>query len=345
MSTNIKISIIVITYNQEKYIRAALDSIFSQKTEHKVEIIIADDASSDETPSVIREFAEKYPKKVILITRKNNLGSWNNFIDAIRRASGDYIAICEGDDFWTDHEKLQKQVSFLERNKNYSICFHPVRVFYEGGEKDDAIFPERTSGFNLESLLVSNFIQTNSVMYRRQDYDRLANNIMPGDWYLHLYHAQFGKIGFINRVMSAYRRHHGGIWWKEENRRYLFWRKNAIKHLEFIDHLYSLFENRDYLKSHIDRLANTIVGHIVDDCISENGHRTIKSIIIKKPNYADIYLTNLHKSYKDINRINQELMDLNDRLELQRNDISTELNNIKISKTWRLVSWLSNFKS
>jgi glycosyltransferase involved in cell wall biosynthesis len=207
----VKVSILTITYNQEKYIGQALESFVTQKTDFPFEAIVIDDNSTDGNPGIIREYAAKYPEIVKPVFRSENVGPIANYMDTFYRAAGEYIAICEGDDFFTDENKLQIQADYLDAHPEMSLCFHPVKIFYQGREREDKEF--RPGKISVEELLKSNFIQTNAVMYRRQKYESLPVNIMPGDWFMHLYHAQFGGIGFVDRVMSAYRKHDQGIWW------------------------------------------------------------------------------------------------------------------------------------
>jgi glycosyltransferase involved in cell wall biosynthesis len=232
MNSKPLVSVVVITYNQEKYIRQALDSFIAQQTNFPFEVVIGDDCSTDTTADIIKEYAAKYPDIFRPIYRKKNLGAANNSIQTLKEARGKYIALCEGDDFWTDNNKLQDQVDFLEKNKEYSLCFHTVKVFYENNEEKETIWPnlqvEDPAKINTIELLKENFIPTNSVMYRRQSYESLPNNIMPLDWYLHLYHAQFGKIGFVDKTMSAYRRHSNGVWWDSYNDQNSLWNKYGL---------------------------------------------------------------------------------------------------------------------
>lgn len=258
------VSISCITYNQEKYIAEALDGFLMQETNFSFEVLIHDDASTDNTPNIIKEYEKKYPdiiKPIYQIENQFSQGKNISFTFNLPRAKGKYVAFCEGDDYWTDATKLQRQVDFMEKNLDYALVFHPVHVFFQNHEKEDSIFPEMKSGFTVKRLLESNFIQTNSVMYRRlDDYSGLSNDVMPGDWYLHLYHAQFGKIGFINRVMSAYRRHESGIWWgtSGEDRDEL-WKKHGIAHLALYLEQMMLFGDRPAYRSIIeDHIVGTI---------------------------------------------------------------------------------------
>lgn len=235
--SKVKVSVVSITYNQEKYVAEMLESVVSQKTSFAFEVLVADDGSTDKTREIIRQYADKYPDIVKPILREKNIGAWNNFTDAFKKATGSYIALCEGDDYWTNPEKLQKQVDFLDKHPDYSICFHKTRVVYEGIDKKDSIYPDvdDLKWYNFKELLSINYIPTASVMYRRQNYSDLAPDMMPGDWYLHVYHAKFGKIKIINEVMSVYRKHKGGIWWDFDTNRDLIWHKYGFSYVRLYD--------------------------------------------------------------------------------------------------------------
>ena len=220
----IKVSILCSTYNQKEFIVQALDSFLMQKTDFDFEVLVHDDASTDGTTEIVKQYQKKYPNIFKPIYQKENQFSKGNKRIITKflfpKARGKYLSLCEGDDFFTDENKLQRQVDFLDKNPDYALCFHPVRVFFESKRKKDFIFPDlnKITKFTLNNLLKENFIQTNSVMYRKQKkYDYPETIFLPGDWYLHIYHARFGKIGFINKVMSAYRRHRGGMWWNSYN--------------------------------------------------------------------------------------------------------------------------------
>jgi predicted SAM-dependent methyltransferase/glycosyltransferase involved in cell wall biosynthesis len=217
------LTVVCITYNHENYIRDALESFIVQKTNFPFEVIVSDDASQDGTPEIIREYEEKYGNIIKPIYRKANLGAMNNFIQTLREARSKYVVYNEGDDYFSDPYKLQKQVDFLESHPECSICFHPVIVRFQDGSKLDEVFPSPEFRFNrtelfMDDLIKYNFMQTNSVMYRwrfiSEDLqDVLPSSILPGDYYLHLLHAQKGGIGFIDEIMAVYRRHPEGIWW------------------------------------------------------------------------------------------------------------------------------------
>jgi glycosyltransferase involved in cell wall biosynthesis len=211
-----------------------------QKTDFPFEVIVSDDMSTDGTREIISLYAKEYSDIIKPVFHKKNLGSLNNYRDNFLRATGKYIAICEGDDYWTDPDKLQKQVDFMENNPDHTICFHPVVIKYEDSKIKDQVFPEDKTDFTLDKLLDGNFIQTNSVMYRRQKkYELSKTDFVPGDWYVHVYHARLGKIGFINQPMAVYRKHDGVMWANNNNAE--FWKKYALRHLEFCRQLALLF--------------------------------------------------------------------------------------------------------
>lgn len=133
MRERIPVSIVMITYNQERYIRQALDSILMQKVNFKYEIVIGDDCSTDSTPDILKEYYQKWADRIKLILRKKNIGPSKNIYDVLRKTSGDYIASLEGDDYWTDEYKLQKQYDFLEANREYMACIHDYERLYDDG--------------------------------------------------------------------------------------------------------------------------------------------------------------------------------------------------------------------
>ncbi len=127
----VKVSVIMITYNHELYIADAIMGILKQENNFKTELIIADDASSDKSPVIISEFAKNYPQLIITIFRAKNIGANANWLEACNLCRGDYIAVCEGDDYWIDKHKLQKQVDFLEANPDYGLISGGIELIDE----------------------------------------------------------------------------------------------------------------------------------------------------------------------------------------------------------------------
>jgi glycosyltransferase involved in cell wall biosynthesis len=127
----IKVSVVLLAYNQEKFIEQAINSILMQETNFNYEILIAEDFSTDNTRNIVIEFQKKYPDKIGVLLPDRNLNSNKYFVQVLETARGEYIALLDGDDFWTSPNKLQMQANFLDSHSNCSICFHNAEMIYE----------------------------------------------------------------------------------------------------------------------------------------------------------------------------------------------------------------------
>lgn len=208
-------SIVCLAYNHEMWVTQSLDSILQQQAKFLFEIIIAEDCSTDSTRDICLDYAKKYPDKINLITSNHNVGPKKNFARALQATRGRYIAFCDGDDYWTDPYKLQKQVDFLEAHADYAICFHPVKIWQNGKLYDDYItwaVPETTS---IMDLADKNYIMTPSVVYRNRLFAEFPEqfSVSPvGDIFLHILNARHGKIKQLPDTMAVYRIHDSNIW-------------------------------------------------------------------------------------------------------------------------------------
>jgi glycosyltransferase involved in cell wall biosynthesis len=301
MSKKPLVSIVTITYNHEKYIRETLESFLAQQVNFQFEIIIADDCSTDTTPKIISEYAKKYPEIFKPILRKKNIGAVPNSVSSLQVANGTYVALCEGDDYWTDPKKLQKQVDFLESNKDFALCFHPVRVFFENEEQKEYISPDvsKQASFTTDELIRRNFIQTCSVMYRRRDYNNLPNNVMPFDWYLHLYHAQQGKIGFIEDIMGAYRRHAGGAWWGSQNSLEAVLKKYSLQWIALNAEALKLYGSDKGRRELIEGALITLY-NLLADVDKREKKALLKGAFEAYPDYALLYADNLRQQVEQL---------------------------------------------
>lgn len=218
------VSVTVITYNHEKYIAQALDSIVEQKTEYPFEILVADDASTDRTPDIIREYQEKYPHLIKAILRKNNIGARKNGIDIRSKARGKYIAYCEGDDAWNDPTKLQKQISFLEANEEYALSFHDVRVIDEYGNQTSAskLSPSQKRNLSSEEIIAGSLIPSVTVVFRKSSLDDKlldgTEHIVNGDAIIFTLIGQYGNAKYHDDIEAAlYRAHSSGVWSRKKD--------------------------------------------------------------------------------------------------------------------------------
>lgn len=220
------VSVSITTYNHQDYIAQAIDSVLMQKTNFDYEIIIGEDDSEDNTRAIVKEYKERYPDRIkLFLNSRGNViyvngrptGRWNA-VNNLKHARGQYIALCEGDDYWTDPNKLQKQVDFLDANQDYVICFHWAGwLNQERGKIMNWKYgpPVVKSYYTVDDLLEhSNFIATCSTVFRNKIFDDFPDwyyRVGIGDLPLHILNAQHGKIGFLDEPMVVYRRHKGGM--------------------------------------------------------------------------------------------------------------------------------------
>ncbi|HBI59807.1 MAG TPA: glycosyl transferase family 2 [Lachnospiraceae bacterium] len=225
MESNIMVSVYCLTYNHEKYIKDALEGFIMQQTDFKYEVFVHDDSSTDRTPEIIREYAQKYPDIIKPILQTENQYSKGIRIPAtyiFPRMQGKYIAACEGDDYWCSPNKLQKQVDFLESHPKYSACAHNTRFVncVTGGETLLSVYEnERTLKAEDVIRYRNNAFHFSSLMYRNQ-YKVLPEAFIMksyGDIPRAIYLAVVGDIYYFNDVMSVYRFLSGQESWTYKN--------------------------------------------------------------------------------------------------------------------------------
>lgn len=214
------VSICCMTYNQENFIRDCLDGFVMQQTTFPFEILVHEDASTDNTAAIVKEYESKYPHLFRCVYQTvNQFVIQNTLINILfPMVKGKYIAMCEGDDYWTDPLKLQKQVDFLEANPDYAICFHNCEVVYWDNNKEVEKEIFHKNGFrdttNIVELIVDEwFMPTASVVFRNviKKLPNWFSKSMSGDIPLYLLLAKHGKIKYHNEIMSVYRKHPQGI--------------------------------------------------------------------------------------------------------------------------------------
>ena len=206
-----------ITYNHEKFISQAIDGMLIQETNFPFEIILHDDASTDGTVEIIKKYAEKYPNIIRTILQKENQYSKKRNIMAIpiKEAKGQYIASLEGDDYWIDPLKLQKQVEFLENNSDYVCCYHNSMVVDDNNKVVRDTFIGGPKDYSKNELLATGTdITTHSVVFRNViEYPDDLTGIPFGDmvrWHLMGF---YGKAKYLDNVgKAAYRKHEKGVW-------------------------------------------------------------------------------------------------------------------------------------
>lgn len=225
-----KVSICMISYNQEKFVAQAVESVMMQDVNFEVELVIGEDCSTDSTREVLLELRDKYVGNIKLLLPENNLGMSRNFFETVRVCDGDYIALLEGDDYWTSPTKIANQVAFLEANPQCVACFHDVQVIGNCTEGIMGVAHAQTDPtfqfleppqevLSIENLLLENYIPTCSFMVRHDAIQHIARSLSDSfshlklvDWPLFILLAQYGDIGWIKGAWATYRLHEGGVW-------------------------------------------------------------------------------------------------------------------------------------
>lgn len=247
MKENIMVSICCTTYNHENFIEDALKGFLKQNTKFTYEILIHEDASTDKTANILKVYEEKYPELIKVIYQKENQYSKKKYVSRFifEKAKGKYLAICEGDDYWTDENKLQQQVEFLEKNNDYSAYYHNVLVVDKAGNRykkyqkinplyrthtlkisdiETGVVPGQTA-----SIVCKNFWK-NLNEREQNDYENCYSN---GDIKLGLFLISIGKVYFSEKIMSHYRLTFDTDSWSSRN-------KNRNVYLDLSDSLFRI---------------------------------------------------------------------------------------------------------
>ena len=313
------VSICCLCYNHEPYIRECLDGFMMQNTNFAFEVLIHDDASTDKSAEIIREYEAKYPDIIKPIYQTENQYSKGVGVTRVfqfPRATGKYIAMCEGDDYWTDPYKLQKQVDFLEANKDFAFCFHKVKVNRDNKIEDD-FMQEVNEITTICDLAKGLYVRTLSVIFRSsilKSFSENQKNNISGDYSLFLLLSEHGKIKYFNETMGVYRIHDGGVWSKVNE---------TARKSDSIDKLFKLykyFEHDKMIQSIIGENINRNLFNFFDICIKSNSdlefNNLVKRLIKIQP---DLILSSVFQYSSSLN---------------------TKLNDVKKSRRYKLGDFL-----
>jgi len=219
------ISVCVITFNHEKFIKECLDSILSQKVNFAYQIVVGEDCSIDRTRAIMRDYQKKYPDKIKLFLSKKNLGAVENFIRTLNHCHGKYIALCEGDDYWADSYKLQKQVDFLESNPDYVVCYQDAEIINEDGIVINSKYGPKKD-FNREELIKSPMIPVHSLCFRNvlKDWPIETRKMVGCHRFIISRLGLYGKGKWLGDSIlpGRYRIHSGGSWSTKDKKEKLF---------------------------------------------------------------------------------------------------------------------------
>jgi len=239
------VSICCITYNQEKYIKDAIEGFLMQKTEFPFEIIIHDDASTDMTADIVREYEKKYPEKIKPIYQTENQYSKGvkPIVMPLKASRGKYIALCDGDDYWTDSLKLKKQITEMEKNPECHISFHPAMAKCDDGTKGNTIIglhSKATKIFSTEEVILGGggFIPTASIVINKSVVPRISSffdliqHSPVGDYFIQILGAENGGALYLSDIMSVYRINATGSFSERSNEDSQFLSLFAISYLD-----------------------------------------------------------------------------------------------------------------
>ena len=210
-----KVSVLMPTYNHEKTIAQAIESFLQQKCSFSAELCIGDDKSTDSTLAIARSYAEKYPDRIKLLAKEQNQGLMANYKSLLEIATGEYIAILESDDYWVDSEKLEKQISFLDRNQDYGLSFTGWIRDREGKQEnfcEDDFICDLTIEDAYKYILLRNVIRAVTVVFRRSEYDKycniddyITNKFITFDYPVWLSIIAHNKVHYLKECTAVYR--------------------------------------------------------------------------------------------------------------------------------------------
>ena len=269
MSSTPKVSICCITYNHENFIKDTIEGFLSQKTDFPFEIIIHDDCSTDNTRKVIDHYHNSNPDKIRIIYQKENIKSKGKAIFPItfESAKGKYIALCEGDDYWTDPNKLQKQVNFLEENSDYIVCYHNATIIDESGELlSNSKLPNHLQrDFSSFELIKGVMLLPLTMCFRNviKEVPWEYNQVLNGDKFLISLLGNYGKGKYLGDIIpSVYRKHSNSIWSSLDDFRQLFSNTNTLSWLHrFYKRIGNQFYENEFKKdflSNFNQIASLI---------------------------------------------------------------------------------------
>lgn len=278
----IMISACIITYNQENYIEKCINGALTQKTNFDYEIVIGDDNSTDGTSEICKMYTEKFPLKFRYFHRNQNLGMMGNWIATINNCNGKYIALCEGDDYWTDPLKLQKQVDFLERNSKFSSCFH-LTPEIRGKEFSGKVFGANAPDivYSEDTISLWSLFHTSSFVFRKSAfkyYDELSS-IFSADMALFSIVSRYGPIKKIEEKMSVYRKHEGGITATNDNTVSFY--DERIKLIRFLNklHYFKYNEKAESVISELQKFKDDLISKQTSTLSSKNRKHCLRLML------------------------------------------------------------------
>ncbi len=312
------VTVVCITYKHEDYIAQALDSFLMQKTNFKFKVFVGEDCGPDRTADIVREYAAKYPDIIVPFIREKNMGAQRNLIDMCQRATSPYIAFCEGDDYWTDEYKLQKQVDYMEAHSALRVCFAKAKIdapddwflrdYYK--KSGDLIYPDCEPKYQLPNRFMDmcDFIwffpaHTSTVIYR-WNYDLEIPDWfyrgIIGDLPIFLMQLGAGETSYIPDVVSVYRRSNIGIFMSSSMDEHFL--KTRLDHLRWMEGMliyYATYGIPNYPKIGIENRIKLEIRNFIRTALKVNSYGAIQDLINQYPNSTKIALGAYINFYDD----------------------------------------------
>lgn len=216
----VKVSIVMLAYNSAKYIETAIKGVVNQKADFKFQLVISDDESSDGTYEICLKYKNLYPEIITLNRNEHNIGLQANFMKAYELCCGEYIAMCDGDDYWFDRHKLKIMVDYMDTHKECAIVFHRVVNYFQGIGTKSLSNGGQPENMTVNDLTVSNTITNCSCMFRKSNCPVLPawiSEVKLCDYAMHIINGCKGTIHYIKRPMAVYRQHRNAVWSQREH--------------------------------------------------------------------------------------------------------------------------------
>jgi len=279
----------MITYNHENFIEEAINGVLMQECDFEIELILANDCSPDKTEKIIRDIITSHPKGSLIkyFRHKENIGMQPNVYFAVEQCKGKYIAMCEGDDYWTDPLKLQKQIDFLELNSSFVACFHKVSILEENGSIVEDYITNVPSNYQTIEDIASkgNYIHTPSVVFRNiiKEFPPEMTLSPLGDYFLYMLLAEHGNFKYIEENMAVYRNGVGVFSSQTQNSKiintqvafFLIWKYFQSKNEKIAQIIFNrlqLFDNK--IEAVAQELYKQLNQYLLDEKVFSSFHKS-----------------------------------------------------------------------
>lgn len=320
----VKVTVVCITYNHEEFIAQALDSFLMQKTNFRYQIFVGEDCGPDKTADIVRDYAKRYPDMIVPFLREKNMGAQRNLIDLCSHASSPYIAFCEGDDYWTDEYKLQKQFDFMEKNPELRVCYAKteiiapedwfLRSYFKANSEGRLIFPDcepmhkTPVAFQKADSFVNYFpAQTSTVFYRWNYQLKIPEWYYDGyigDWPLFLMQLGEGLAGFIPDIVSVYRRDAVGVYMSANMNEHFL--KTRSEHVRWLTGILSFYEENqpgNFPKTQIENRIKYESALFIQTALKTNEWSVVTKIFQEFPHARELTFQAFLSFYFDSRRM------------------------------------------